>query len=170
MECAAAKKMLSEYTANGLLPEEEELLLAHLEGCEQCALLLESVDEELFPFDRWQAPELPQGFEQRIWARLKKEGAEPSHHQKIRGRSFFKWRLAWVPAGAVAAVLLIFLARGVINDMSLDRANHVLSNPRMIEMISTQSMIEEQDIIENLEFLEEYEFIEALEDMEEGKG
>lgn len=73
LDCEDVRREISNYIDNDILPEKRRLLEAHLEQCQYCAVLLDSVHNVLVLVADERRFELPVGFGERLHVRLAKE-------------------------------------------------------------------------------------------------
>ena len=71
--CKHVWNYLSDYIDDSLLPETRDLVQRHLEHCEICSAILDSIRNVLVLTADERVFELPVGFSQRLHARLELE-------------------------------------------------------------------------------------------------
>jgi anti-sigma factor RsiW len=76
LNCEDVRREISNYIDNDISPRNRELLEAHLEQCQYCAVLIDSVHNVLILIADERRFELPAGFGSRLRDRLDKEFAE----------------------------------------------------------------------------------------------
>jgi hypothetical protein len=76
LDCKDVRREISNYIDNDISPRNRELLEAHLEQCQYCAVLIDSVHNVLILIADERRFELPAGFGIRLRHRLEKEFEE----------------------------------------------------------------------------------------------
>lgn len=109
------EELLLGYCTSKLDAETARTYTRHLVSCEHCRDLVQMqklVDESLAD---WQAPELSQDFDRKLFARIRAEEANPkAWWQQVFSTQFFSTSWAWKPALGIALVtiaLALFITR-----------------------------------------------------------
>lgn len=76
LNCEDVRREISNYIDNDISPRNRQLLEAHLEQCQYCAVLMDSVHNVIVLIADERRFELPAGFGARLRHRLDKEFAE----------------------------------------------------------------------------------------------
>jgi len=76
LNCEDVRREISNYIDNDISPVNRKLLEAHLEQCQYCAVLLDSVHNVLVLIADERRFELPAGFGTRLRQRLNEEFAD----------------------------------------------------------------------------------------------
>lgn len=114
MNCESVWKKVSDYLEGELEPGERAALEQHIAGCPRCTAVWEGVKNVSRLYGDKRAFEVPQGFSQRLHARLDNEILGP------RGSSR-PWILSLAFAAAFALVMVVFQARDARAPRLLDR-------------------------------------------------
>lgn len=110
---------------------------AHLDACEECRAALGRIAELL---DRVQAPEVPEpdeDYEQRVWQRLS---------WRLRGEKKRAKRMEWMRWGAVAAIVVIAFAAGLLwkRDAKDPHQQQIAQAPAQIQQVRNQPNTQQQ--------------------------
>ena len=108
MNCHEVQKLLSPYVDNMLEKDEMNLVSQHLKNCNNCSHEYERLLELISVLKSLGDEDLPKGFEERLVTRLKPLG---------KRRFVFP---AWMPVGAVAAVLIVLFLGFTPGQIQLD--------------------------------------------------
>ncbi|MFP3855311.1 MAG: anti-sigma factor family protein [Anaerolineales bacterium] len=73
-ECQRLLNSLSEFIDNELPFEGQQRLKAHLAGCQDCRVLVQTMEKTLQLYQRLEQPILPPEAVDRLWQTLKSEG------------------------------------------------------------------------------------------------
>jgi predicted anti-sigma-YlaC factor YlaD len=75
LSCEDVRREISNYLDNDIAPERKKLIEKHLEQCQNCAVLLDSMHNMVVLIADERRFELPQGFGKRLRDKLEKEFA-----------------------------------------------------------------------------------------------
>jgi len=73
LKCEDVRREMSNYLDNDISPENRELIERHLEQCQNCAVLLDSMHNVLVLVADERRFELPAGFGKRLREKLSRE-------------------------------------------------------------------------------------------------
>jgi len=78
----------------------------HLDQCPVCQTLLDQIQEDLSPLDRWEVPKTPANYGKQVWKKLETKLHEPPA-ESPKPRPFPKWTWALMVAAVVISALII---------------------------------------------------------------
>jgi hypothetical protein len=97
---------LLDYANRKLAPELSLALEAHAAGCPACEAFVASQREVWTALDNWEAAEISDDFDRRLWARIEHEERAPWYVRAWNRMTNFG-QAGWRPVVPVAAVLLL---------------------------------------------------------------
>lgn len=101
MSCQSARQLIQDSLDGMLLPSNEAELQRHLEGCEGCRRDQSSLSQAVSALEALPRMVAPAELMERMSPELDRLSREASPRRRMR---------AWIPAGAIAAGLLVGLA------------------------------------------------------------
>ena len=112
-DCSKAHVMISDWLSGELSHKEMLQLLDHLKECPACSNYRWEMERTWVLMEEWQAPELPEGLEQRFEERFNKEfGKKVKSEPTTLGRFVEWWKPVWgtlpgVLAGSFAVLMVV---------------------------------------------------------------
>jgi hypothetical protein len=131
VNCKKAKNQISLLVDGYLDAKSQELLLQHIESCEDCRALYNDMQKTVSQLSDIKSVALPEGFENRMHFALKREATE-----KKKSR-FLKYSVIAMPAAAavVAVVLGVnFIVSGTSMKQALPERNMLAMDTEAAEM------------------------------------
>src|SRR5579871_5119658 len=117
VESREGAEILVDYCARTLPPERAAEVAAHLAECAECRKLVDAQAEVWETLERWQAPEVSAGFDQKLYARIARENAEPSWKRWVRRILQPAVPVAfWKPAVSLAAACAVLTVALVVHE------------------------------------------------------
>lgn len=95
MDCKTTSELMMKYFDKEINIEQEKLLFAHMEECEECSLEFGALKDTFLMLEDVEMEDAPLGLEIKVIADIKKQKQRESGIKK------------WVTFGAVAAIILV---------------------------------------------------------------
>jgi anti-sigma factor RsiW len=104
-------EVLLAYCARTLEAEAAAAFERHLEHCEHCRSMAQAQQAVWAALDAWEAAEVPEDFDRRLYKRIEAEAANPWWKRMVPDRRMLAWKPAFGLAAAGMAVFAIALMR-----------------------------------------------------------
>jgi type VI protein secretion system component VasK len=144
-----------------LSEEQRSLIQAHLNTCIACQKETRQLEASWQALGRWRETEPSPYFKQKFWSRI------ADLDKNVQSKGWGGWRVAWIPAGSLAAVLLLILTwilwpstqkNGDLQIASTDQQS------RLLEFATTLDLLEHKDLLLEMELLQDLDLLLALEE------
>ncbi|MCI0528138.1 MAG: zf-HC2 domain-containing protein [Nitrospira sp.] len=161
MDCHEVQKRLPVDLDSDLSEEQRLQIQAHLATCIPCQKEVRRLEASWQVLGRWREIEPSPYFKQRFWSRI----ADLDKNKQSKG--WWGWRIAWVPAGSLAAVLLLILTWILWSSTQKDGDLQVApmnQQSNLLEFAATLDLLEHKDLLLEIELLEDFDLLLALEE------
>jgi anti-sigma factor RsiW len=154
LETREEKQLLMDYCAHSLPPERKALVEPHLHSCSRCQEFVTSQYRLAEALELWQAPDISQDFNRRLYRRIDAENADASWWNVLVPRMLFRpvypsFLRTGLPVAAAACLLVtagVLLERPAVSPVpvSKDMAQVESVQPEQVEQaLDTMDLLSE---------------------------
>lgn len=164
MDCREVKRSLPAFLESDLSEDQRSQIRDHLTSCASCAQEMKQIEAAWEALGQWEEVSPSPLFKKKFWEKI----ADREGQKAPKGWTSWGWRVAWVPVGSLAAVLLAaFLWLFWSQPERTGTIQLAIEHGKLVELAASMELLEHKELVEEMDLLEEFELLLALEDVSE---